>query len=79
MAIDLKYGYVTTENGEIGDDEPVIVFRAQDTLTPFVIENYRQMAQEAGSPQRHLDGIEAVFQQFIAWQARNPTKVPESA
>lgn len=79
MAIDLKYGRVETERGEIGEDEPVIVFRGQDGLARYVIEAYRQMAKEAGSPQKHLDGIEAVYQQFTTWQASNFTKVPESA
>ena len=30
MGIDAKYGRVTTERGDIGEDEPVVVFRAQD-------------------------------------------------
>lgn len=78
MAKDLKYGEVTTERGTIGTDEPVFVLRAQDKLSHYVIEAYRQMAQEAGSPQRHLDNIEAAFQQFVSWQAVNFTKIPES-
>jgi hypothetical protein len=79
VAIDRKYGRVTTEHGIIGADEPVIVFRAQDKMAPYVIEAYRQMCMEAGSPQHHLDGIEETYQQFRRWQETNFTKVPESA
>lgn len=37
MAIDLKYGRVTLENADIGEDEPVVVFRARDALLPKVL------------------------------------------
>lgn len=78
MGIDLKYGTVTTESGTIGADEPVFIVRAQDKLARYVIESYRQLCQEAGSPQGHLDGIERAYQQFSSWQESNFTKIPES-
>jgi hypothetical protein len=34
VAVDRKYGRVTTERGTIGEDEPVIVFRAQSSSWP---------------------------------------------
>lgn len=34
MAVDRKYGRVTLERGTIGEDEPVVVFRAQDKMLP---------------------------------------------
>jgi hypothetical protein len=57
MAIDTKYGRVTTERGTIGEDEPVVVFRAQDELLPKVLAYYHQLCLEEGSPRHHLDGI----------------------
>jgi hypothetical protein len=37
MAVDKKYGRVTLENGSIGEDEPVVVFRAQDVVLPRLL------------------------------------------
>lgn len=37
MAVDGKYGRVTLEHGDIGEDEQVVVFRAQDSLLPKVL------------------------------------------
>jgi hypothetical protein len=59
MAVDLKYGRVTTEFGTIAEDEPVFVFRAQDRLVPKVLEVYRVLCELLGSPQHHLDTIDA--------------------
>jgi hypothetical protein len=78
MAIDGKYGRVTLEHGTIGDDEPVIVFRAKDKLTPELLMHYRIMCAQAGSPQRHLDLIEAALDRFELWQSEHLTKVPDS-
>ena len=75
MGFDLKYGRVTTEHGEIPDDEPVIVFRARDALTPKLIGIYWNLCQAAGSPQRHLDIINENHERFDAWQDANPDKV----
>jgi hypothetical protein len=79
MAIDRKYGRVTTERGDIGEDEPVFVFRAQDQVTPWLLVEYEDLCRRAGSPQRHLDGIAAAREQIVAWQADHHTQVPQSA
>lgn len=79
MGIDGKYGHVTTERGTIGEDEPVIVFRAQDRLLPKLLKVYKIMCELAGSPQRHLDLIHESAMTIKAWQAENFTKTPESA
>lgn len=80
MAIDRKYGRVTFENANIGEDEPVFVFRAQDMLTPLVLEYYEELCQHAKSPQHHLDGIAEARKQITAWQQsfHNFTQVPQS-
>lgn len=79
MGIDGKYGRVTTERGNIGDDEPVIVFRAQDRLLPKLLKVYKIMCELAGSPQRHLDLIHESAMTIKAWQVDHFTKTPESA
>jgi hypothetical protein len=78
MGSDRKYGRVTTEHGNIGDDEPLIVFRAQDMLVPAMLAHYVELCRAAGSSQRHLDLVEGTRQQFLDWQAGNPPRVPDS-
>ena len=78
MAIDSKYGRVTTERGTIGEDEPVVVFRAQDRLLTSVLGFYWDICQVAGSPQEHLDRIAETQRTIEQWQAENFTQVPRS-
>jgi hypothetical protein len=62
MGYDAKYGTVTTDHGDIPEDEPVIVFRARDTFTPGVLQGYLDMCAAGGSPQRHLDLIRSALE-----------------
>lgn len=78
MAVDNKYGIVTLEKGTVGDDEPVVVFRAQDRLLPKLLKVYKILCELAGSPQHHLDAIHLAAMKVKAWQDRNPTKTPSS-
>ena len=79
MAIDRKYGRVTLERGDIGEDEPVVVFRAQDKLLPTVLDYYRMLCRDHGSPEHHLDGIAETRRVVVDWQAEHHTQVPQSA
>ncbi len=81
MGYDGKYGKITTEHGSIPDDEPVMVFRARDRLTPALIEHYAVMCQQAGSPAFHVDLVHAAADRFLEWQEQHPgmTRVPDSA
>jgi hypothetical protein len=80
VAIDGKYGRVTFEkDNTIGENEPVVVFRAQDKLLPEVLNAYQRLAIKAGSPERHLQAIEAAKSDVEHWQALNDTQVPQSA
>ncbi len=79
MAIDGKYGRVTTEFGSIGEDEPVFVFRATDRLLPKLLTVYKIMCELAGSPQHHLDLIQDGAVGITAWQFVHPTRTPASA
>lgn len=78
MAIDGKYGRVTTEFGDIGADEPVIIFRAQDGTVPAMLKAYRSICEQAGSPDFHLGLIDQARETVERWQAdpanyvRNP-------
>jgi hypothetical protein len=75
MGYDRKYGKVTTEHGDIPDDEPVIVFRARDRLVLPVLGAYLELCKHEGSPQRHLDTITRNIHTFADWQEANPDKV----
>ena len=75
MGFDGKYGRVTTEHGDIPDDEPVIVFRARDRMLPAVMRFYRELCEGNGSPQRHLDLIKGCRERIEAWQQENPDRV----
>ena len=76
MGRDPKYGRVELERGDIGNDEPVMVFRAQDRLLPLVIQSYWELCRDAGSPQAHLDGLDAFRREIEDWQAGHYTKTP---
>jgi hypothetical protein len=78
MAIDNKYGQVTLERGTIGEDEPVVVFRAQDKLLMEVLAKYYVFCEEAGSPRNHLDLILDTMNKVAEWRGSHPTKVPSS-
>lgn len=79
MPIDRKYGRVILENQRnVGDDEPVIVFRAQDRLLPKLLKVYRYMCELAGSPENHLAAIDDTAGVIKAWQAEHTTKTPTS-
>lgn len=68
MAIDNKYGRVTFEHGTIGEDEPVVVFRANDILLPKVLMYYHLFCMKAGSPRHHLNLILDSLEKVRAWQ-----------
>lgn len=78
MARDPKYGKVTLEHGNIGEDEIVIVFRARDRLLPKLLAYYHLFCVKAGSPRRHLNIILNARDAVIEWQKSNLTKVPDS-
>lgn len=78
MAVDRKYGRVTTERGAIGENEPVVVFRAQDKLLGPLLDHYMALCVAAGSSQNHLDLIQGNREEVRAWQEENYTRVPVS-
>lgn len=75
MGFDRKYGRVTTEHGDIPDDEPVIVFRGRDRLVPAMLEHYMDLCERAGSPARHVRLVHGSAEQIEKWQEANPDRV----
>lgn len=78
MAVDLKYGRVTLERSTIAEDEPVVVFRAQDALLPRLLQAYHALCTEAGSPAHHLAAVERSGRAVADWQADHASRVPTS-
>lgn len=78
MAIDNKYGRVTTEFGEFEEDEPVVIFRATDKLLPKVLMYYHLFCLKAGSPRHHLDLILDTLAVVRQWQDKHPVRTPNS-
>lgn len=75
MGRDGKYGRVTTEHGDIPDDEPVIVFRARDEHTRAVLAHYLKLCDQGGSTMRHLRLVAEALAVFTRWQEKNPEKM----
>ncbi len=78
MAVDIKYGRVTVERGLIGEDEPVVVFRAQDLTLPALLRVYWEMCRLIGSPDLHLDAVDQATEAVLRWQADNVIKIPDT-
>lgn len=75
MGIDAKYGKVTTEFGNIPDDEPVIVFRARDEFLPKVLNTYYYMCYYANCAKRHLTLIKKTEYNVAKWREENETLI----
>jgi hypothetical protein len=77
--IDGKYqtsGDITKLDGTpIPEDEPLILFRGKDKLLPGLLESYKKLCQDAGSPQEQIDAVEKRNEIIKAWQAANPDKI----
>ena len=78
MAIDRKYGRVTTDYGDFDEDEPVVVFRAKDMTLPKLLAYYHLFCMRMGSPREHLDLIMDSRDEIIAWQDDHEPRVPTS-
>lgn len=80
MGFDRKYGRVTTEYGDIPEDEPVVVFRGHDPALVPMLDAYLTLCAGLGSPERHLNIIQNSREEIRVWQQANPDrmKVPDS-
>jgi hypothetical protein len=80
MGYDGKYGRVTTEHGDIPEDEPVIVFRGHDPFVPAMLGYYLALCETGGAPQRHQDLVTGRIAEIVQWQREHPgeVKVPTS-
>ena len=78
MAMDVKYGRVTLEiPHSVGDDEPVVVFRAQDSMFIEILDIYRTFCQAEGCTPEHIALVEQAMMIGLAWQKTHETKIPD--
>lgn len=79
VQIDSKYktsGNITKMDGTpVDENEPLILFRAQDKLVPELLEKYEELCRAAGSPEEHLNTLREKIDKIKKWQADNPDKV----
>lgn len=76
MGYSARYGKVTTEKGDIPEEEPVFLFRAQDKTLPTILSRYYQMCREMGTTAEHLEALDKVIHDIVDWQSKNFTEVP---
>lgn len=72
MARESKY---SLEVPQIPEDEPIILFRAQDITVPTLLEVAAVVAEASGSPKVYAEHMRAIRTNVIAWQTRNRDKV----
>lgn len=75
MGYDGKYGKITTEHGDIPDDEPVMLFRGRDAMLPALVDLYLGLCKHSGSPQRHLDIVQETSERLAEWQRTHRDRV----
>lgn len=82
MPRDLKYGRVELPDADfsdVGEDEPVVVFRAKDALLVDVLDFYARRCIESGAPGRHVELVERSGREVAAWQRKHGARTPSSA
>lgn len=78
MAVDRKYGKVTTHVQAFNDDdEPVFIIRAKDQAAIPALLAYAIHAHNAGSDIVFVADVMGSVKRFADWQAKNETKVPD--
>lgn len=68
MAQDVKYGEIKIDRIH-DNDEPVVVFRAQDVLASHVLREYRDLMVAIGNKEGAAN-MELSIKRFEAWQYR---------
>lgn len=75
MVIDHRYGRITFEDGTVGEDEPVVVFRAKDVSLPKLLAYYIVLCMEAGCQEDYIDSAQDARDRVISWQETNNDRV----
>lgn len=68
MAQDVKYGEIKIDRIH-EDNEPIVVFRAQDILAVHALKAYRDLMETIGNKEG-FENINLSIKRFQAWQYR---------
>lgn len=60
-----------------GDEEPIFVLRAHDSLAEEAILCWINDARTYGVPQAKIDGVIAILEAMKEWQNTHPPKLPD--
>lgn len=71
------YDRIQDPTGLIGEDEPVFLLRAKDTVAPKAVRAWADLADAAGASQLIVLAAIAQAQRMEHWQAKNGCKVPD--
>lgn len=75
MALNSKYGTVTTEFGDIPDDEIVIILRGRDELTFPTMTAYVALAADEGATEEFIADMLASIEEIRTWQQAHPDRM----
>ena len=87
--LDRKYGRASfTTPNNIGEDEPVFIIRAKDSISVPALRSYANLyagtvalqKSEGDEYRSQLDfaqSIENAIEDFEDWQSKNETKIPD--
>jgi hypothetical protein len=71
-------GIIKNVTGDpIPEDEPLFLFRAKDQLAIQVLQYYRELCLQTGSPAEHLRGIDGEIQVFTDFAQRHPERMKQ--
>lgn len=74
VAIDQKYGKL--DISKIGEDEPIFVLRARDSLAVRLLREYQALCVRVGASAEHREKIGQCLDAFLVWRSTNPVKIP---
>ena len=75
MGTDLKYGRITTEHGDIHEDEPVFLLRARDVLAIETLTHYNEQCDRFGCASQFRGDVNCAIDRFTEF--KGPKKLPD--
>lgn len=75
MAIEGKYGEITSSKKEFYEDEPLFLLRATDPFTVVALDAYMQECVFQGCNPEFLDEIQEYRDRIKKWQYDHPESV----
>lgn len=71
------YQHIQDDTGKIGDDEPVMLFRAKDALAPLVLDAYVSLLKQRSNEREMIAAVERHAALMRAWQDHNGKQMPD--